>query len=213
MVINFYNHSCFKAQSGDVIIAFDPPSKESSYKAPRFQADLILISHNHKNHNGSDTLSLKEESGRNVIDMPGEYEIRDILIRGIQSKISGQNESGANTIFVLELEDIRICHMGDFSEDALSSEIKEALREIDVLFFPIGIESLSAKTAAEIVNEIEPKIVIPMHYDATEKKNAKLEEFLNEFSQDQIEKMDKIAIKRKDIDEEKLKVAVLESNI
>lgn len=213
MVINFYNHSCFKAQSGDIIIAFDPPSKESKFKAPRFQADIILISHNNLNHNGRDALNLKQESERYVLDLPGEYEIKDILIKGIQSRIENENENLVNTIFTLDIEDMRICHMGDFAENTLRPEIKEALGKIDILFFPVGGDFLEVSHGAAIVNEIEPAIVIPMHYDASEKNNEKLQEFLKEFSDDQIERVEKLTVKKKDINEENLKVAVLESNL
>jgi len=213
MVISFYNNSCFKVQSGDFIATFDPPSKTSKYKTPRFQTDLIFISHNNENHNGRDALTLKEEDEKYIIDSPGEYEIKDVLIRGVESRINEKNESGINTIFVLDLEDIRICHMGDFSEDKLSSEIKEALGKIDILFYPVGGNFSNAKKAAAIINEIEPSVVCPMHYDATEKNNLKLQEFLNEFSEDQVEKIDKLTIKRKDLSEEGMKVVVLESSI
>lgn len=211
MVINFYNHSCFKAQSGDIIIVFDPPSKDSKFKAPRFQTDIILISHNNLNHNGRDALNLKQESERYVLDLPGEYEIKDILIKGIQSQI--ENENLVNTIFTLDIEDMRICHMGDFAENTLRPEVKETFGKIDILFFPVGGDFLEAKQGAAIVNEIEPAIVIPMHYDASEKNNKKLQEFLKEFSDDQIEHIDKLTVKKKDINEENLKVAVLESNL
>lgn len=213
MVISFYNNSCFKVQSGDFIAAFDPLSKTSKYKTPRFQTDLIFISHNNENHNGRDVLTLKEEDKKYIIDMPGEYEIKDVLIRGIGERARDKDENGLNVIFVLELEDIRICHMGDFSEDKLSSEIKEALGKIDILFFPIGGNFSSAKKAAAIINEIEPSVVCPMHYDATLKNNPKLKEFLNEFSEDQVEETDKLTIKKKDLSEEGMKVVVLESSI
>lgn len=213
MVITFYNNSCFKVQSGDFIATFDPPSKTSKYKTPRFQTDLIFISHNNENHNGRDVLILKEEDEKYIIDMPGEYEIKDVLIRGIESRARENNENMSNAVFVLELEDIRICHMGDFSEDKLSSDVKESLGKIDVLFFPVGGNFSSAKKAAAIINEIEPSIVLPMHYDASEKKNPKLQEFLNEFSEDQVENTDKLTIKKKDLSEEGLKVVVLATNI
>lgn len=86
MVISFYNHSCFKIQSGDFVLAFDPPSKESGYKTPKFQADIIFISHNSKNHNGKDVLSLKDENEMSIIDTPGEYEIKDVIIKAVQTK-------------------------------------------------------------------------------------------------------------------------------
>lgn len=215
MTINFYNHSCFKVQSSDFILAFDPPSKESGLKTPRFQTDIILISHNHKDHNGADVLVLKEENPHFIINTPGEYEIKGAIINGLHSFHDSKQgaELGTNTIFIVDLEDMRLCHFGDFGENKLSTEIKEGLGKIDILFIPIAGKFINGKAAVSLINEVEPSIIIPMHYDASEKKNKSLEEFLNEFSKENIEKLDKLTIKKKDVDEEKTKVIVLESNL
>jgi len=215
MIINFYNHSCFKIQSGDFTLAFDPPSKESGYKTPKFQADVIFISHNNKNHNGKDALALKEESDRFIVHSPGEYEIKDIIIKGVQTKSVSEDEKNflINSAYILNFEDMKICHMGDFSENELRPELSEAIGKSDILFFPVSSGPLDAKTAASIAKELEPSVIIPMHYDGGKKDNKKLSDFLNEFSLEQIEKSDKLTIKKKDLNENELKVVVLEPNL
>lgn len=196
-------------------MAFDPPSKESGLKTPRFQTDVILISHNHKAHNGADVLTLKEENPHFIINTPGEYEIKGAVINGLHSfhDLKQGEEMGTNAIFTVDLEDMRLCHFGDFGENKLRTEIKEGLGKVDILFIPIAGKFINGKAAASLVNEIEPSIIIPMHYDASEKKNKPLEEFLNEFSKENVEKLDKLTIKKKDVDEEKTKVLVLGSNL
>lgn len=215
MTINFYNNSCFKVQSGDFIIAFDPPSKESGLKTPRFQTDVILISHNHKDHNGAEVLTLKENNPHFIINTPGEYEIKGAAIKGINSFHDDKEgtEYGLNTIFIADIEDIKLCHLGNFGESKIRPEIKLALGKIDILFLPIAGPFINIKTCVSLINEIEPNIVIPMHYDAPQKKNTDLKEFLNEFGEENIGRLDRLAIKKKDIDGKKIRVVVLESNL
>ncbi len=99
MVITYYGASCFKVQSGETVLVFNPPSKESEFKSPRFQANIILISSNHKDYNGWQNISgTAENKAPFVIDGPGEYEIGGIHIGGIAS--------GTNTIYAISLEDI-----------------------------------------------------------------------------------------------------------
>ncbi len=219
MTINFYNFSCFKLQSGDTSLVFDPPSKESGVKFPRFSTDLVLISHNHKPHNGRDAVKLKDENSDYIIDSPGEYEIKNISIKGISSfhDSEGGKTHGLNTIFIIEMDDLRICHLGDYGEDELRPDIKEELGSIDILFIPINAVAddkvVSLKSAKHLINEIEPSLVVPMHYDAGDKKNKSLAEFLSEFSEESAERLDKLVIKKKDINSEKTKIIVLESSL
>ncbi|MBU3925655.1 MBL fold metallo-hydrolase [Patescibacteria group bacterium] len=204
MIITYYGISCFKVQSGETVLAFDPPSKESSFKSPRFQANAVLITNNHKDHNGWENLSSKiEDKDLIVLDGPGEYELEGIYIKGIQS-------AGQNTIYSLNFEGITLCHMGNFSEKELRPEIKEAIGEIDILLAPIdGDGVLDAQEAAKISSRLEPSIVIPMHY----KDNKSLKNFLDEFGNGTTKPSDKLTIKKKDLIAGKIQVVVLEPTI
>ncbi len=195
MVITYYGVSCFKAQSGETVLAFDPPSKESEFKSPRFQADAVFVSHNHKDHNGQDSLAGEPI----VMDGPGEYEIKGVYIAGIRSLPD-------NTIFSLSFEDISVCHLGDFGESELRPETKEAIGKVDILFVNINGGEMTPQKAARIVSQIEPKIVIPMHYHKD--KNA-LKNFLDEFGNGGARPVEKLTIKKKDLSEKKTEVVVL----
>lgn len=206
MVITYYGASCFKVQSGETVLAFDPPSKESSFKPPRFQANAVLVSSNHRDHNGWENLSLKIEGKKLIVlDGPGEYELESIYIKGIKS-------ASQNTIYSLKFEGITLCHMGNFSEKELRPETKEAIGEIDILFIPIDASGgLDPAKAAKISSQLEPKIVIPMHSRQGREDNKILKKFLEEFGNGTIKPVDKLTIKKKDLATEKIQVIVLES--
>ena len=174
------------------MLVFDPPSKSSDFKPPRFAADAVFISHNHKDHNGWENIAGKtEEKGPVVIDGPGEYEIKGIYIKGIKS-------SNLNTIYRMKFEDIIICHLGGFLEKNLRPETKEAIGALDILFAPAG--------SGEIASQLEPKIAIPMYY-----KNAgEAKKFSEDFGDGAPKPIDKLTLKKKDLASEEVKVVILE---
>jgi L-ascorbate metabolism protein UlaG (beta-lactamase superfamily) len=230
MVITYYGVSCFKMVSAGTVLAFDPfskefPAKDYGLKLPRFQADIVLISHNyHKDHNGYDTLSgpslrpLAGQAGRQqaggpfIIDGPGEYEVGGIYINGISSFHDNEQgkDIGLNTIYTVQIEGMNICHMGDFGEAKLRDEIKEAIGEVDILFIPI-VAGIAGKPvgipqkAAKIATEISPKIIIPMHYH---KEKKALRKFIDDMGGDG-KPVEKLTVKKKDLESKETEVIVL----
>ncbi|HEY4510627.1 MAG TPA: MBL fold metallo-hydrolase, partial [Candidatus Paceibacterota bacterium] len=102
--------------------------------------------------------------------------------------------------YSLEIEGIRLCHLGDFGEKSLRPEVKEKIGEVDILFLPIGGETvLDPQTAAKVSSQIEPKIIIPMHYGESAKGRNPLNEFVKEFGGEDIKPADKLTIKKRDI--------------
>lgn len=175
MVITYYGLSCFKIQSGDIAIAVDPFSKECGLTPPRFEAEAVLSTHDHENHNNVESLSNKNarldssarQDGIFKITGPGEYEFKGILVRGIESFHDAKNGKikGKNTIYIIEWEGMKLAHMGDYGEEILRSEIQEALGTPDILFLPVGGgDTIDGEVAAKFVNKVEPRIIIPMHY-------------------------------------------------
>ena len=211
MVITYYGLSCFKVASGEFVLAFDPPSKKSSFKSPRFRADAVLISHNHDSHNGYDMISGKENTAPLKVDGPGEYELQGVNISGAPSfhdQVSGK-KYGSNTIYVVEMENMKICHLGDFGEKELGAEALEMISSVDILFLPIGGKTvLDPESASAIANRLEPRIIIPMHYDKKE-----LSAFLKEAGVESAKSEEKLTIKNKDLPEGKTQVVVLKPSI
>ena len=218
MVITSYGVSCFKVTSGQLVLAFDPPSKKSAAKSPYFQTDIVLISHDHDNHNGEEVLHAPKDGEIFVVDGPGEYEYKGVTIQGIASFHDNQSgkKHGANTIYRVEIEDIALLHMGDFGENELRPEVKEKIGNIDIVFLPIGADSvMDPETAAEIANQIEPKIIIPMHYnlESEAKQKSLLKEFLDETGAHNVKPEEKLTIKKKELPEKETKIIVLEPAI
>ncbi|MFZ5559740.1 MAG: MBL fold metallo-hydrolase [Patescibacteria group bacterium] len=214
MKIAWYGQSCFKllvkTNNGEKItVIIDPFSKEIGLNPPRGSADIVIVSHNHYDHN-----NVKSVSGELfIIDGPGEYDIKKVFIKGIYSfhDNSEGKERGINTISVIEAEDMKICHLGDLGQKELSDKQLEKIGEIDILMVPVGgIYTINGSEAVKIINQIEPKIIIPMHYKIPG-LNIKLnpvEKFLEEIGGEK-ETMEEFSIQKKDLTEEEMKVVVM----
>lgn len=201
MVITYYGLSCFKLQSGDTVLVTDPFSKDSGLTPPRFQANIVLATSDDPHHSNIESLS----GDPFIITGPGEYEIKGITVDGIHV---------GSSIYTFEWDDIRFCHLGALSMKAFTEEVKEAIGTPDVLFVPIGGGAgLEAEDAVDVINQIEPHIVIPMHYDIKGLKSPKLagpEAFLKEFGSD-AKPQEKFTFKLKDIPQEETSLIYLEA--
>lgn len=163
MTITWYGHSCFRLESKDLSLLIDPFSPEIGLRPPKIKDNITLVSHEHYDHNNVE--DLPEDTF--LIKGPGEYEVKGIFIKGIQSfhdKNQGQDR-GLNTIYTIKMEDMVITHMGDFGQSVLSEEQIEKIGDADILMIPTGgVYTINYKEAVEAISQIEPKIVIPMHY-------------------------------------------------
>ncbi len=168
MIINWYGQSCFKIQTKpqrgaeEVVIFTDPFDKSIGLKPPQGNADLVLISHDHPDHNNSKAL----KGSPFIIDACGEYSFKDVYVEGIST--FHDNEKGAlrglNNIYIIRSEDITVCHLGDLGHILTEKQI-DAIDEVDVLMIPIGGKyTLNSKEAEKVIGQIDPKIIIPMHY-------------------------------------------------
>ncbi|HNP75512.1 MAG TPA: MBL fold metallo-hydrolase [bacterium] len=212
MQIQWFGQSFFKLQAKnngeEVIIAIDPYDDSYGLRVPKFSADIVAVSHNHPDHNNLD--AIKGESF--IINGPGEYETKNIFVYGIPSWHDDQQgrERGNNTIYRLTVEDMNIIHLGDLGH-TLDDEQLEKMNGVDVLMIPVGgAVTIDAKKANDIIAEIEPRIVIPMHYQipGLKLKLDPLETFLK-ISGLPTEKADKLKINKKDLPQEETKIVIL----
>jgi len=212
MHITWYGLSCFKLQSKDLTIITDPYGKESGLMPLRTKADIVFVSHNHSNHNNID--SIKNDPF--VIDGPGEYERKGIYVKGIASFHDDKNgeELGPNTIYIIEIEGIKVCHLGDLGHP-LSSKQVERIDKVDILLAPVGENTtLEVDKLMDVINEIDPRIVIPMHYKIPKVKDklSPVGKFLSEIAQEKTKPEPKIVIKAKDLPSDETKVILLENS-
>ena len=184
MEITYIAHSCFKIKTKNQTLVIDPYDPEKTgYKLPKMSPDILLISHDHFDHNYKEgTVDAKL-----VIESPGEYEKDDVYITGIKTYHDNKKgeERGINTIYVIEAENLTLLHLGDLGHPLDESTISE-IPDIDVLFIPVGGKyTIDAEVAARVIASLEPGLVIPMHYQTTHatplsKELDKLEKFLEE---------------------------------
>lgn len=199
MVITYHGVEAIKITQGDYTISFNPPSKKSKFSNASFGADITLISANQQDLNGFDTTSRGDKESF-VIKGPGEYEIKDFFIRGFATKTNYGGRELINTIYSLAVDSINIVYLGALNQVDFSSEIKEEIGEADILFVPIGGDGvLDAASAYKVAIKLEPKIIIPIHYGSIGDKNS-LKEFLKEGGYEDLKPVDKLTMKRKDIE-------------
>ena len=218
MQIQWFGQSYFKIivknNGDDVIIVTDPFDNSYGLKAPKTSADIVTISHDHNDHNNLD--AIKGESF--IIDSPGEYETKGVFIYGIPAwhdDKEGQ-ERGNITIYRISAENMNLVHLGDLGHE-LSDEQLEKIGDVDILLIPVGgTFTIDAKKANDIISEIEPRIVLPMHYDLpglkfkSGEKLDDIDKFLK-ISGLPSETMDKFKINKKDLPQDETKVVVLNS--
>ncbi len=215
MIITWQGHSCFKIQDKagpeGVTLVTDPFHKEIGLKVPNFEADIITVSHDHKDHNNIEAL----RGNPFVINCAGEYDFKGVLIEGIDS-FHDENkgaERGGNIIYRIEIDDISVAHLGDLGE-VLDNAQLEKLAGTDVLLIPVGGKyTLDAKKAVEVISQIEPRLVIPMHYK-TEDNNLDIDtidKFIKEIGLTPTYE-EKLKISKKDLPQDDMELVILSIN-
>ena len=212
MEIVYLGHASFRLKGKKAVLVTDPfDPKMVGLSFPKTKADIVTVSHQHDDHNQIELV----KGVQRVIDGPGEYEIKGVSVIGINTfhdEKKGE-ERGKNTIYIIEMDEVRIAHLGDLGH-RLSEKLLEAIGEIDILMIPVGgVYTIGPKRAAELARAIEPKIIIPMHYQQpglNPKVFAKLssvEPFLSQIGLP-VEKSEKLNFK-KEIFAEEQKVVLL----
>jgi L-ascorbate metabolism protein UlaG (beta-lactamase superfamily) len=209
MIITYYGVEFFKVQFGDTIIGINPIAKDSKRKSGRFAADIALVSNTHEDFSGVENLAFGDKAPF-VINGPGDSAIKGVTVKGFLSKSDYEGTSKLNTVYLISLEDMKLCHLGALSEGELGSELKEQLEGIDILFVPIaGKGLLSPERAYKLCVELEPKIIIPMYAGEDGEKSLKI--FLKEGGAESVKPLDKLTLKKKDLEGKEGEIVVLSS--
>ena len=165
MEIYWLGHSCFQLRGKNVTLITDPFSPQLGRSLGKISAPIVTISHNHPGHNFAGGV----DGEPRIVRGPGEYEISDVLITGVASYHDNKHgqELGRNTIYIIHIDDLIICHLGDLGH-ILQEEQLEEVADADMLLVPIGGQhTINAAQAAEVISQVEPHIVIPMHYSSS----------------------------------------------
>jgi L-ascorbate metabolism protein UlaG (beta-lactamase superfamily) len=206
MIISYQGVQSFRVQFGDTILAFDPVSKKSEFKANNFGADIALISLNHPDMNGVDQVNRGEKQAF-IINGPGEYEIQGVFIKGLPSVSHYGGEDKINTIYTVNFENMNLCFLGSLGSVEIPSETKAGIDEVDILFVPIGGAGvLNPPEAYKFAVSLEPSIIIPMNFD-----EKSLKAFLKEGGAEELELAEKLTVKKKDLEGKEGEIVVLKA--
>ncbi|MFA5933388.1 MAG: MBL fold metallo-hydrolase [Microgenomates group bacterium] len=214
MDIYWLGQSCFKIKGKTATIVIDPFNPEfTGLKLPKdLDAQVALSTHSHEDHNNVAAVT----GSPLVIAGPGEYEVAGVSVEGIATFHDNANgaEKGTNTAYHLLVDGINIVHLGDLGHKLTESQLSK-IDSTDILMIPVGGKfSLDAELAVEVVAQLEPKIVIPMHYLIPELKIEGLEKvdaFLKEMGAENAEVQPKLSITRDKLPEATIVVVLSKS--
>ncbi len=186
-------------------MAFDPVSKKSKFRANNFGADIALISLNHPDMNGVDQVNRGEKQAF-IIKAPGEYEIQGVFIKGLLSSSNYDGSEHLNTIYTVNFENMNLCFLGALGNVEIPNETKAGIDGIDILFVPIGGSGvLSPAEAYKFAVSLEPSIIIPMNFD-----EKALKAFLKEGGGEGVKPIEKLTIKKKDLEGKEGEIIILQ---
>jgi len=196
MDITWLGHSCFRIRGSHAIVITDPYSPDLGYSLGKPNASIVTVSHNHPGHSYIEGIGGEPR----LVTGPGEYEIGGVLIIGIATFHDGEagRKRGKNTAYLMEIDEVSVCHLGDLGH-VLTAEQVEELDNVDVLLLPVGgVSTINATMAAEVVRQLEPKVVVPMHYktSALSRELEPVEKFLKEIGVRQVNPQPKLSLTR-----------------
>ena len=208
MDVTWLGHGCFRLRGRNAAVVTDPYPPSIGLKLARLDADLVTVSHDHDNHSYTQVVRDAYE-----IRGPGEYEVAGVSVIGVPTYHDAEKgaKRGRNTVYLIEIDDVRVCHLGDLGH-RLDDTDAEAISSGDVLLVPVGGRSaINAAQAAEVVRQLEPRYVIPMHYAIPGLKVEldPIERFLKEMGVASAEPQPKLSV-QKSSGEYETKVIVLE---
>ena len=216
MDISYFGHSCFRLRGKNGVVVTDPFDAGVGLQTPKLSADIVTVSHGHPAHNHFSTISgTTRRPTPFVIQKPGEYELLGISIWGIPSFHDGEKGAlrGTNTIFAIKIDALHIVHLGDLGQE-LSDEQVDKIGVVDVLLIPVGgVYTIDAKQAMAVIEEVEPSVIIPMHFRTSSspiafQKLDPVDTFLKEMGKSDVVPQDRFTVTPDSLPQEPLVVVL-----
>jgi L-ascorbate metabolism protein UlaG (beta-lactamase superfamily) len=210
MDVTWLGHGCFRLRGKNAAVITDPYPPAIGLRLAKQDADLVTISHEHDNHSYAEVVRGEPY----LIKGPGEYEVKDVSVIGLPAFHDAEKgaKRGRNTVYLIEIDDVRICHLGDLGHK-LEDADAETVASVDVLLVPVGGRTaINAVEAAEVVRQLEPRYVVPMHYAIPGLKVQLdgVERFLQEMAVTAMEPQPKLTVQASSAGEWDTKVVILE---
>lgn len=206
MEISYLGLSAFKIRGRQAVLITDPYNASIGFKFPKVEADIITVSHDHFDHNATSAVG----GSPFIVAGPGEYDIKGIRILGIPTThdVDGGTVRGKNTIYQIIMDNLVLVHCGDLGHKLTTEQIEE-VGNPDVLFVPVGGDvTIDSHTAAELVTTLEPRIVVPMHYNYSNLSQeffgrlAPVSNFLKEMGKEGVKSISKLSITKDKLPQE-----------
>jgi L-ascorbate metabolism protein UlaG (beta-lactamase superfamily) len=196
MDISWLGHSCFRIKGSNATVITDPYPPDLGYSLGKPTARIVTVSHQHPGHAYIQGIAGEPK----IITGPGEYEISGVLIIGMATfhDTEGGRMRGSNTVYLMEVDEVSVCHLGDLGQVLTAGQVEE-LENVDVLLLPVGgVSTIDAPLAAKVVRQLEPKVVIPMHYktQALKRELEPVERFLKEIGVKELNPQPKLSLTR-----------------
>jgi len=193
MEISWLGHSCFRIKGSHATVITDPYSPNLGYSLGKPTAHIVTVSHQHPGHSYVQGIGGEPK----LVTRPGEYEISGVLIIGIAAfhDEEGGSKRGRNTVYLMEVDEVSVCHLGDLGHVLTTQQVEE-IGNVDVLLLPVGgVSTINAPMAAEVVRQLEPKAVVPMHYKtpALNRELEPVERFLKEIGVKEVNSQPKLS--------------------
>lgn len=215
MDIYWGGQALFKLKGKNAQVVIDPFDPQfTGLKLPKdLAADIVLSTHDHGDHNNVRAVAGPAGAKPMVFKEPGEYEVAGVVVSGISSfhDDSQGSQRGKNTIFHLMLDFLNIVHLGDLGQSKLTEEQVAQIGEADILLIPVGsVYTIDSKKASDIVSQLEPKIIIPMHYkiEGLKFELEGVEGFLKEMGAENVMPQPKLSISKEKLPEEPMVVVL-----
>jgi L-ascorbate metabolism protein UlaG (beta-lactamase superfamily) len=197
--ITWLGHSCFRIKGNQAVIITDPYPPDLGYSLGKQTARIVTVSHPHSSHSYVDGIS----GEKRVVNGPGEYEISGVLMIGMPTFHDAEKgkQRGKNTVYIMEIDGVSVCHLGDLGHVLTDAQVEE-IGDVDVLLLPVGgVSTINAPVAAEVIRQLEPQAVIPMHFKTPEldRELEPVEKFLKEMGIEQIEPRPKVSLTRSNL--------------
>ena len=161
MEITWQGHACFRLRSDDLVVVTDPYPSALGLRPENRAAAVVTVSNSHPNHSNW----LEVGGSPRLFDTPGEYEYSGIAARGVMTSLGeGQPRESRNVAYTIVLDNVNVCHLGDIAAPLTTRQVEE-LQPVDVLLAPAGGGcTLNLERILQLMQDLDPKIVIPMHY-------------------------------------------------
>ena len=211
MDVTWLGHGCFRLRGRSAAVVTDPYPPAIGLRLSRMDAEVVTVSHEHDNHNFTSVV----RDGAYEIRGPGEYEVAGVSVVGVPTYHDAERgaKHGRNTVYLIEIDDVRVVHLGDLGHKLDDAEA-EAVASPDVLLVGVGGRStMNGAQAAEVVRQLEPRYVVPMHYSIPGLKLQldPIDRFLKEMGVTASEAQPKLAVQKSSVTEYETKVVVLEA--